>query len=322
MAVDSHTVTLLAGPKILGFFFNWALLGILNVQVYLYHINFPRDRLILQCLVYGILVFEWVQTGLLTGVAFEIFVYHYGDVNSLTTIYDAWFLVDVMCAIVSFTVQTFFAWRIYKLSSSRIIPGGIILLSLVQATAGIVLGAKLKNVSSTADVSSSRSVVITMLIWIIGSVVVDVVIATVMMIMMLKRKTGVAHTDMMINRIIRLVVETGTLTATFAILTLVLCLAVPGTLYYETVIYVLTKLYANTFLTNLVNRAFLRQRDVEDISIGAIHFASAQRGTLTGSDDSQYAAHGAVDSTAVLRVQKSYSLPEIKTDDSGTLRND
>lgn len=61
----------------------------------------------------------------------------------------------------------------------------------------------------------------------------------------------------MINRIIRLVVETGTLTAGVAIVTLILCTRLPGTQYYETTLYVLTKLYANTFLANLISRAFL-----------------------------------------------------------------
>ena len=74
------------------------------------------------------LAFEWVQTGLVTGVAFDIFVYNYGDLDSLTKIYYAWFFVDVMCAIVSMAVQLFFAWRIYVLANSRIVAGVISLV--------------------------------------------------------------------------------------------------------------------------------------------------------------------------------------------------
>ena len=74
------------------------------------------------------LAFELVQTGLVTGVAFEIFVYNYGDTNSLTEIYYAWFFVAVMCAIVSVTVQSFFAWRIYVLARSIAIASVIVLV--------------------------------------------------------------------------------------------------------------------------------------------------------------------------------------------------
>ncbi|KAH9930192.1 uncharacterized protein B0H18DRAFT_1116893 [Fomitopsis serialis] len=88
-AAEHSNIAILAGPKLLGYFFNWALLGVLTLQTYLYHVSFPHDPLLLQCLVYGMLAFEWVQTGLVTGVAFEIFVYNYGDLNSLTKIYYA-----------------------------------------------------------------------------------------------------------------------------------------------------------------------------------------------------------------------------------------
>ena len=69
---------------------------------------------------YGILIFEWVQTGLVTGVAFEVFVYNYGDDESLTKIYYGWFLVDIMCSVVSVTVRLFFAWRIFVLALSAL----------------------------------------------------------------------------------------------------------------------------------------------------------------------------------------------------------
>lgn len=74
------------------------------------------------------LVFEWVQTGLVTGVAFKIFVYNYGDIESLTEIYYGWFFVAVMCAIVSVTVQVFFAWRIFVLARSVLVAGAITLV--------------------------------------------------------------------------------------------------------------------------------------------------------------------------------------------------
>ncbi|KAH9911988.1 uncharacterized protein B0H18DRAFT_286318 [Fomitopsis serialis] len=275
MALNQEKVVILAGPKLLGYFFNWALLGVLTIQTYLYHVNFPHDPLVLQCLVYGMLAFELVQTGLVTGVAFEIFVYNYGDTNSLTKIYYAWFFVAVMCAIVSVTVQLFFAWRIYVLARSRIVAGVIALLSLLQACAGISLGVLLKDTPSTADVTASHQVVIVLNLWVVGSAVVDALIAVTMTILMLRLRRGTTykHTERMINKVIRLVVETGTLTAGVAIVTLVLCLRLPGTQYYETTIYVLTKLYANTFLANLVSRAFLESPDAGSVATRPISFA-------------------------------------------------
>lgn len=41
--------------------------------------------------VYGVLIVEWIQTGLLTTGSFEVFVYNYGNVSALVTIYNGWF---------------------------------------------------------------------------------------------------------------------------------------------------------------------------------------------------------------------------------------
>ncbi|PCH35666.1 hypothetical protein WOLCODRAFT_80737, partial [Wolfiporia cocos MD-104 SS10] len=107
----------------LGVCFNWALHGILNLQVYLYYDRYPEDGLVFKGLVCGILIIEWVQTGLLTAAGMVVYVYEYGNLLALIEFHNAWFSVDVMCGIISATVQSFFAWRIYKLSGSRMISG-------------------------------------------------------------------------------------------------------------------------------------------------------------------------------------------------------
>lgn len=88
---------------------------------------------------YGVLVFEWVQTGLLSASAFQIFVYHYGDVEIVTRIYNGWFTIPVMSAMISMVVQTFFAWRIYRLSKLRLLAGVIEIVSSARSGFGRVL---------------------------------------------------------------------------------------------------------------------------------------------------------------------------------------
>ena len=71
-----------------------------------------------------------MQTGLLTGVSFERFVYHYGDTKTLTREYIGWFTLPVICGVVSMVVQFFFAWRIYLLSRLRLLAGGIVAVGI------------------------------------------------------------------------------------------------------------------------------------------------------------------------------------------------
>lgn len=61
----------------------------------------------------------------------------------------------------------------------------------------------------------------------------------------------------MVMKLVRLVIESGTLTATVAVVGVVLFAALPGTVYYEFPALILAKLYANTLVTSLNNRAFL-----------------------------------------------------------------
>ncbi|KZT65564.1 hypothetical protein DAEQUDRAFT_676541 [Daedalea quercina L-15889] len=114
----------------LGILMNWGLAGVLTNQTYMYHIYYPNDRLALQFTVYGTLIFEWVQTGLLTAASFNNYVYNYGDLDKLVAISNSWFSVSVMSATIALVVQIFYAWRILRLSSSRLLSGVICVVRL------------------------------------------------------------------------------------------------------------------------------------------------------------------------------------------------
>ncbi|KAF9817238.1 hypothetical protein IEO21_03602 [Rhodonia placenta] len=54
------------------------------------------------------------------------FVYDFGNSSSLGEFHAGWFSVTIMTGMISVVVQTFFAWRICKLSTSRLWGGCII----------------------------------------------------------------------------------------------------------------------------------------------------------------------------------------------------
>ncbi|KAH9918047.1 uncharacterized protein B0H18DRAFT_681518 [Fomitopsis serialis] len=257
----AHSLDGLAGPPLVGYFFSWALLGVLNVQIYLYYVKFQKDHTFLQVLVYAILALEWIQTILLTVDAFDSFVYHYGDPAALTsTNRPGWFSLPLLCGLVSTPVQCYFAWRIWKLFRTVILCGILVFFSIVQLIFGIitVTGVQLRDVSTTSEIGLSRTALAVDCIFLGGSALVDAIIAVAMTILLLRLKNGMLKTDMMINKVIRFGVESGILTASVAIIGLVLAMGCPGKLYYEPVIYILSKLYANTFITNLLNRTMDR----------------------------------------------------------------
>ena len=78
------------------------------------------------CTVYGTVIFEWVQTGLLTDNAFFAYVENYGNLDDLVPNHNGWFSAAVMCAVVSLVVQSFYAWRIFRLGKSRLLVGVVV----------------------------------------------------------------------------------------------------------------------------------------------------------------------------------------------------
>ncbi|KAI0929976.1 hypothetical protein AcV5_006804 [Taiwanofungus camphoratus] len=229
----------------------------LVVQVYFYHLWFPHDAIALKCFVYGILAYETVQTGLVTAVAFDVYVYGYGNMTALVNFHNTWFSVTIMCSVISAAVQCFFAWRIWVVARSRVLLAVILFLSVGQMCVGIVGGSKLRVVDPSAASSSSVTPIIST--WLAGAALVDVIIAIAMTIQLLKAKTGIPYTDALVNRIIRLVVETGTLTATIAVLDVIFFTVLNKTLLHECPALILAKLYANTLVTNLNNRVIMNR---------------------------------------------------------------
>ena len=82
--------------------------------------------------VYSLLAFEWAQTSLVTANAFDIFVYHFGDISIIPAFLNSWFSVPIMCSVVATVAQIFFAWRIHGISMSRYLAGIIVMVSQLK----------------------------------------------------------------------------------------------------------------------------------------------------------------------------------------------
>ncbi|KAI0737716.1 hypothetical protein C8Q80DRAFT_1276155 [Daedaleopsis nitida] len=270
----------LAGPLLLGQLINWGLTGALSVQVYLYHLLFPHDPIQLRLFVYTLLAFEWVQTGLITANSFDVFGAHYGDVENLLKFHNSWFSVPIMCGVVSVAVQFFYARRIWALSKSMILVIVICTLSLAQGCGAIASGVLLKNIHSAEDQAKTTPAIS---VWLGGSAIVDIVIAVAMTILLLRSKTGLRHSDSMVNKLVRLVIESGMITASVAIVDVVMFAALPDTLYHECPALALAKLYANMMVTSLNNRAFL-QRSRPNIATVSMTGSGGGSGTMAATE--------------------------------------
>ncbi|KAL0573535.1 hypothetical protein V5O48_008420 [Marasmius crinis-equi] len=211
-----------------------------------YYTAFPNDNKICQTVVYGVYALEIAQTIMITHDAFQNFVYGFGKVSALDDLQVLWFDTAIMDGVVAFVVQTYFAYRIYLLSRSKIIPGIALFVALVQLGGAVATGVEAKIVTRWSAVRDAADVPV--VIWLAGSAFGDVVTACALTYVLSKNDSGFQDTRAIVKRIIRLTIETGALTAVFAFLDLVLYLVYPKRIYHIVCALVLAKLYSNSLL--------------------------------------------------------------------------
>ncbi|KAJ7442757.1 hypothetical protein B0H11DRAFT_1881780 [Mycena galericulata] len=240
----------LSGPLLIGYLVDWALFAVLTVQTYLYYQAFPGDQLWIKCLVYIVYSIDLVQITFGTLDVFKMFGYHFGDVSVLTEIHFAWLTGPTLTGLVSFIVQSFYAFRLYKLSGSRVVPALITVVSVAASVSGFVTGGL---VLKAGDITKLNTPVISTVVgvWLAGSALNDIIIAVCMTYYLAINDTGFRQTHALVTKLIRLTIETGSLTALVALTTLILFGAIPGTVYYTTPANFMSVLYANTLLAVL-----------------------------------------------------------------------
>ncbi|KAJ7700341.1 hypothetical protein B0H17DRAFT_1176754 [Mycena rosella] len=248
----------LTAPMLAGTQANWALLGTLAVQVYKFHICFPKERAAIKALVYSLFLLEVAQTGITSHFAYYILVTGWGHPNIFSKLPWSGLATPIFTGITSASVQIFFAWRIYILKREKMVYRGIsiviVLLALMQSLAAIISDARFAVTTEVAELQRLMSGVKT---WLIGSAICDVLISLTMVVILTeyRMKTPWKRTDSLITKLIFNTVETGVITAVVAIADVVLFIMFPSNNLQQTPAFILGKLYSNLLLVTLNARA-------------------------------------------------------------------
>ncbi|KAI0806601.1 hypothetical protein C8Q74DRAFT_1212789 [Fomes fomentarius] len=248
---------LIVGPILFGALASWLLFGISIVQLYLYYIFFPNDKIGIKALVYWVFTLDILLTVIAAGMGWHILVAGWGRQSNL--IEPGWTFAAIAAGdgIIAMTVQLFYAWRIWILKRWRVIPGLIVLIALAQSACAISIAA---GIPSLHDVRLFNGIFYPRTsVWLAGGAVVDILIAASMFYVLstAKKATSMLNRgDRAINRLIALSVETGSLSAATAILELIFFLA-PSTKNTDLHILfslILGKIYSSAMMTSLNSR--------------------------------------------------------------------
>ncbi|KAL0959969.1 hypothetical protein HGRIS_011631 [Hohenbuehelia grisea] len=220
--------------------------------------------------------------------AFALYGSGYGNVSLLINIPFIWLSVPIMSGIVSCTVQIFFAYRIQLLSGSKLIGLLIVVLALLEGIAAVVVGIQLKEIVSFPKLQSSAFV--SKAVWMSGSALCDILIAVLMCHFLSVKNNGLRSTRMYVNRLMRLIIETGAVTALAATADLIIFFAFPHNNFHTVPCLIMSKFYSNTAFAILNSRMHIRGArntlpSVDVATFGSLHF-TPENGTSTSTGTS------------------------------------
>ncbi|KIJ15454.1 hypothetical protein PAXINDRAFT_168957 [Paxillus involutus ATCC 200175] len=241
-------VELLFGPMLIGVFLNTMLYGVFVVQTFVYFQSYKSDSPWIKCFVWYLLFCETLNTGFDIGMMYEPLIVRYGTPRAVTIAPVMLSADPIMTVMISSAVQLFIAWRVRIMSGSKFVPLVITFFAVTSFIGGIATTVSVTFINEYASLHKFDGAVIT---WLASSAAADVIITVSLVWSLYHQKTGFAATDDSINRLIRLTVQTGLVTAVSATLDVTLFLAVKGTTLNYVWDFALSKLYSNSLLSTL-----------------------------------------------------------------------
>ncbi|KAF5368259.1 hypothetical protein D9615_010362 [Tricholomella constricta] len=248
------------GPILIGNLLNYALMGVLAVQVYFYTLTFRGDKLAIKLLVYLVLFLDIIQTCFSTHYIWYIAV---DDGEYFNRFHGTWSLRThtPLAGIIAFIAQSFFAWRIWVLKGDSRLMTPLVIAILLAALASCVLsicfGITLNELLIDGPVPKRN----TFSGWHYLGIFCDVLITVTLVVQLwAKRSSDFKFVNHVLHRATRMAVETGGLTCAIATVELVLYLRDWNPYFFSLVIFS-GKVYSNSMLASLNSRAPTFQKD-------------------------------------------------------------
>ncbi|KAJ7086309.1 hypothetical protein C8R43DRAFT_1244922 [Mycena crocata] len=245
-APPAPNVELLFGPMLIGVLLNTMGYGVILVQMLMYYDRYKPDPKGFRYLVLYLLIVETVNVVFDVGLIYEPLIVRYGntmctfsppflnllssDVATTKSLQISPLLLKPDAAVtvaISTPTQLFVAWRLKTLTESYLFSIPITILSLISFAGGISVTVNVSLHPEYAAFSNFEPFVIT---WLASTAACDVLLSAALIYSLYTRKnkdTSSRRLKNYIDRIIRLTLQTGSITAVAALLDLLVFLFTP-----------------------------------------------------------------------------------------------
>jgi hypothetical protein len=280
-------IDLIYGPMLIGVMLNCVLFGIMVMQLFIYYQTYPKDGLWLKLFVAYLAIAETVNTACDMYLVYQPLIQRFAKIEAVEFFPIMLAASPIVTVLISTPVQMFMAWRIVVITQSKKIPFVIAVFSIVSLAGGIWVGVQVV-VFKLFSKKDSFQFNLPGVIWFVAAAVADVLITVTLVYSLRQRKTGHKKTSSLINRIIKLTIQTGLVTTITALLDLFLFTLSPKTAVSFVWDFSVSKLYTNALLSTLNARAgwnhLNEQAGDENVLFGSTIVNSS--GIGTGADKS------------------------------------
>ncbi|KAG2008705.1 hypothetical protein CC2G_014104 [Coprinopsis cinerea AmutBmut pab1-1] len=240
------------GYMLTGLIFNVLLFGIMITQVYLYYTTYKRDHIWMKSFVAFIFLADIVNTVFCYVDLYRALILRFGEVEMLFTADWIFATEPATTAIIATCVQLFFAWRVRVLTRqwkkiSWVLVAMVASTALTSGIAGVLTAWEVVRHPHFAEFQKFHHTVST---WLGATCACDALITIILVVALRRQKTGFQRSDLIVDRIIKLTMQTGLLTMVVAALDLVFYLVSTSGLHLL-FSYPLSKLYTNSLMSTL-----------------------------------------------------------------------
>jgi len=244
------------GGALTGIVLTSVIFGVITTQSFAYYRSFPQDPIYIKLAIVFLWLLQGFQLGCLTKALYTYLLSNYGHSQFLALAIWEGSVYQTTTVVAATTVQTFFAYRVYTLSSRRWIGFVMQTLILVQFGFGVASSCRAYILGTLYDIAVNER-------WLIGTwlgceAITDLALAGSMTFLLRRQRTGFKRTDNAINRMIIYTINTGTITSVVAVIVLV-TFVIAGFHFVVLALGVpLGGIYTLTMLANLHSRLTIR----------------------------------------------------------------
>ncbi|KAG2043324.1 hypothetical protein BDR03DRAFT_941094 [Suillus americanus] len=277
-SVNDFDASLAIGPIQVGGLLSAALFGCLSCQSYVYLAKFANDHLALKAVVSAVFFIQLGHFVCIISTLWTMTVSTYGDPSQLQVFPLAADLAIPLSAFTAFIVQSFYAFRLWRLSQKKFLPILCEMISIVAQISTLILSPRAFHMTNLTVFEDSQISLITLSF--VSRAVCDL-ITTVAIAWSLyhKRVSKIENTTTMIDRLIYWTIETGLATSLMAVVVAVLFLVLKQNFVWFGAWLMLPNVVGNSLLASL-NRRLLLQETRSAASRGNVQSRGSDINTL------------------------------------------